>query len=253
MLSSITHNRQEDQPNKDIADIGDLSQRVDRVNHELGTDSHQRSGEHKRQHGHPDRELRLLGLIVRILHLHLLRVLAAHRVRAHAANLCQSAAGVALADALAPLLDLQTGLVVHRRVGLELEEEVAAVDDKEEDTRAAGERDGILYPSWTYCQRMGIFFLFSCFFSGLLTFRPLVERSGNDQATDCQGEETGRCLGNDDVEVLLHAVDTAEEEAHAQDKQQVGQNTADQRGLHNDDLVLDQGDDGDDQFDGVTE
>lgn len=80
-----------------------------------------------------------------------------------------------------------------------------------------------------------------------------MERSGNDQATDCQGEKTGRCLGNDDVEVLLHAVDTAEEKAHSQDKQQVGQNTANQRGLHNDDLVLDQGNDGDDQFDGITE
>lgn len=80
-----------------------------------------------------------------------------------------------------------------------------------------------------------------------------MERSGNDQATDCQGEKTGRGLGNDNVKVLLHAVDTASEEAHAHDKQQVGQDTADQRGLHNDDLVLDQGDDGDNQFDGITE
>jgi len=52
--------------------------------------------------------------------------------------------------------------------------------------------------------------------------------------------------------MLLHAIDTAEEEAHAHHQQQVGQHTADEGGLHNKSLALDQRDNCDDQFDGVT-
>lgn len=86
----------------------------------------------------------------------------------------------------------------------------------------------------------------------LTSRRPLVEGSRDDQAAYRQREQTGCCLRHDDVEVLLHAVDAAGEETHAQHQQQVGKHTSDERGLHDEDLVLDQGNDGDDQFDGVT-
>ena len=52
--------------------------------------------------------------------------------------------------------------------------------------------------------------------------------------------------------MLFEAVDAAEEKAHAHDQQQIGQHTANEGGLDNDDLLLHQRDDGDDQFDGVT-
>jgi hypothetical protein len=53
-------------------------------------------------------------------------------------------------------------------------------------------------------------------------------------------------LRDDDVEMLFHAVDSAEEETHSHDEEQIRQHTADQRGLDDDDFLLDQGNDGDD-------
>lgn len=81
---------------------------------------------------------------------------------------------------------------------------------------------------------------------------PLVEGSRDDQAAYRQRQQTGCGLRHDDVEVLLLAVEATGEETHAQHQQQIGKHTPDERGLHDEDLVLDQGDDGDDQFDGVT-
>lgn len=85
-----------------------------------------------------------------------------------------------------------------------------------------------------------------------LTVRPPVVGSGDNQTANSQCEHTRGCLGNCHVEMLLHAIDTAEEEAHAHHQQQVGQHTADEGGLHNKSLALDQRDNCDDQFDGVT-
>lgn len=84
------------------------------------------------------------------------------------------------------------------------------------------------------------------------TTGPVVECSWDDQTGDGQCEKRCCCLRNGHVEVLFHAVDTAEEETHSQDEEQVGQHTADQRGLHNENLIVDESEDGDDQFDGVT-
>jgi hypothetical protein len=85
-----------------------------------------------------------------------------------------------------------------------------------------------------------------------LTIRPLVVGSGDDQTANSQCEHTRGCLGNCDVEMLLHAIDTAEQETHAHHQQQVGQHTADEGGLHDKGLALDQSDDCDNQLDGVT-
>lgn len=76
--------------------------------------------------------------------------------------------------------------------------------------------------------------------------------SGDDQTANGQCEHTHGCLGNCYVEILLYARDTAEEKAHAHHQEQVGQNTSDERGLHDEGFALDQCDDCDDQFDGVT-
>ena len=81
----------------------------------------------------------------------------------------------------------------------------------------------------------------------------VVEDGGDDQGGDAEGQEGGGCLGDGDVEVLLHAVDAAGEESHTKHEQQVGKHTADKRGLHNGDLIFDQGLNGYDEFDSVTE
>lgn len=155
MLGRVTNNRQENQTNKGFANVSGFCQGVDRVDlvqfssdivhlgcrvqavgyttthHELGTDGNQCSGEQQRQKSHEDGQLRLLGLVTRVLHLHL-RVLAAHGADGHFADLGDSARCVALGDALAAFLHLGTWPIVDLRVGLELEEEVAAVDDEKE-------------------------------------------------------------------------------------------------------------------------
>lgn len=128
MLRRIAHNRQQNQPDKGLTDIPRLRQRINRVNHELRTNSNKHSRDTERQQRNPDHQLRLLGLIVGVLELDLLCVLPAHCVRGHAADLGEAPAGVAFADALAPFLDFAARLVVHVCVGFELEEEVAAVD-----------------------------------------------------------------------------------------------------------------------------
>lgn len=51
------------------------------------------------------------------------------------------------------------------------------------------------------------------------TVGPLVECSGDYQTGDGEGEKTGCCLGDDDIEMLFHAVDAAEEETHAHDEE----------------------------------
>lgn len=76
-------------------------------------------------------QLRLLGLVLCVLQVDFLGVGAAHCAGGHFADLRDAAAGVA--GFFAALFDFFRGLVVHVCVGLELEEEVAAVDDEEED------------------------------------------------------------------------------------------------------------------------
>lgn len=53
--------------------------------------------------------------------------------------------------------------------------------------------------------------------------------------------------------MLLQAVEPAEKETHSHDQQQIGQHTPDERCLYNDHFVVFQGDDGHDQFDGVSD
>lgn len=79
-----------------------------------------------------------------------------------------------------------------------------------------------------------------------------VERSRDDQTGYRQSQQTGCRLRDDGVEVLFQTVDTTKEETHAHDQQQIGEHAADERGLDDEDLIVDQGDDGDDQFDGVA-
>lgn len=85
-------------------------------------------------------QLGLIGLIIRILHLHLLRVFTAHHAGGHLADLCKVAGSVTLSDLCATFLDLLAGAIVDLYVRLELEEEVAAVNDEEQDTGASGQR-----------------------------------------------------------------------------------------------------------------
>jgi hypothetical protein len=54
-----------------------------------------------------------------------------------------------------------------------------------------------------------------------LTVRPPVVGSRDDQTADSQCQHTRSCLGNCHIEMLLHTINAAQEEAHAQDQKQV--------------------------------
>lgn len=84
------------------------------------------------------------------------------------------------------------------------------------------------------------------------TCGPLVERRGNDQTTHGQRKKTSRRLCHHRVEVLLQTVEATAEETHSQNQEQIRQHTPNQRGLHNHNFILGQGDDGHDQFNSVS-
>lgn len=86
----------------------------------------------------------------------------------------------------------------------------------------------------------------------LRTIGPCVEGSRNDQTADSQSEQTGGSLRHNNVEMLLHSIDSTEEEAHAHDQQQVRQHTPNERSLYDKDLLLHQCENGDDQLDSIT-
>ena len=79
-----------------------------------------------------------------------------------------------------------------------------------------------------------------------------MERGRNDKTPDTQRQQTRCCLSNCSVEELLDPFETPEKEGHAHDKQQIRQDTADQGGLNDDNLVLDESNHRNDQFNRVT-
>jgi len=66
-----------------------------------------------------------------------------------------------------------------------------------------------------------------------------VECRGNNQATNCQCEETCRSLSDNDVEILFKPVQAAKEEAHSHDQQQIREHASNERRLDDDDLTVD--------------
>jgi hypothetical protein len=59
-------------------------------------------------------------------------------------------------------------------------------------------------------------------------------------------------LRNSRVEELLETIDSAKEETHAQYKKQVGEHTANQGRLDDDDLFVRKRNDTNDEFNGIT-
>lgn len=56
--------------------------------------------------------------------------------------------------------------------------------------------------------------------------RVRLKRRWDDETANSKGEQTGGCLCDGHVEVLLDPIETTEEEAHSQDQEQVGEYTA---------------------------
>lgn len=190
--------------------------------------------------GHSDMQLRLLGVI---------RWGQNRRIRADEVVVAVRAARPAdtstdAADLHKRLLDgaLQHGafarahgdlsalFVEHVGVGLELEEEVRGVHDQQDDGGAAGQ----------------------CGDGPGLGRAELVEAGRDDDTADGQGKEGGGGLRDGLVEVLLLPAQAAEEEAHAHDEEEVGEDAAYEGGLHDHDLALGECDDGHDHLDSVT-
>lgn len=70
---------------------------------------------------------------------------------------------------------------------------------------------------------------------------------------DTQAQQTSTHVGDSAVVDLLAEAKTSQEEGHAKNKKQVGQDGAKYRSLYNADLVFGQSDDEDDEFDCISE
>lgn len=80
-----------------------------------------------------------------------------------------------------------------------------------------------------------------------------MEGSGQKQADYTQTEQTGTHLGDSAVIDLFLEAKTTSKECHAHNQEKVCQDGAKQRSLDDTDLILDQGNDEDDQLHGVSE
>jgi len=69
---------------------------------------------------------------------------------------------------------------------------------------------------------------------------------------DTQAQQASTHVGDSAVVDLLSEAKTSQEEGHAKDEKQIGQDRAKQRSLYDADLVLDQSDDEDDEFDSIA-
>jgi hypothetical protein len=79
------------------------------------------------------------------------------------------------------------------------------------------------------------------------------EEGGKDTNDASQGQERARSLGSGDLKVGLLEFPTGSEEGAAEDEEEVGEDGAEHRGLHDPELIVDESDDADDGFDGVCE
>ena len=69
---------------------------------------------------------------------------------------------------------------------------------------------------------------------------------------DTQTQQASAHLSDGAVVDLLSVAETSQEESHAKNEKQIGQDGAKERSLYNADLILDQSDDKDDQFDCIS-
>ena len=73
------------------------------------------------------------------------------------------------------------------------------------------------------------------------------------QTHDTQTQQASAHLSDGAVVDLLSVAETSQEESHAKNEKQIGQDGAKERSLYNADLILDQCNDENDQLDGVSE
>ncbi|KAH6607600.1 hypothetical protein Trco_003913 [Trichoderma cornu-damae] len=240
VLGGVADNGEQDEADKLLGQGAVLGDGVDGSDHVLGAEGNDGGGGGKGADGDEEVQLGILLLLVVVLlrvdedagHL-LVAVLLDDAAADEGAGDHQALLEVRVRGPAAPGLGghLLALLVEDLLVRLELEEQVGAVDDEQDDGGAAGELGHVIGG------RVG---------GG-------VEDGGDDDGGGRQGQHGGGGLGHDGVEVLLRAAQAAEEEAEAHDQQQVGEDGADERGLDNGNLVVDEGDDGDDELDGIAE
>ena len=138
----VAHDGKEDQADKGARDAAlGVGDGVDTPRHGLGTDRHQRRRHRQREHGNPFTKAGLLGLLLGFPDQVPLRGETACGCRNSGAGCgdCSCHAAFFGVFTCAALFYLSGGCVEHHGVRFELEEDVAAVDDQEEDGGAAGE------------------------------------------------------------------------------------------------------------------
>lgn len=240
VLGGVADDREQDQADELGADGPALRDGTDAVDHELGADGDDGSGDGQGGDGDEEVELRLLAFVVfrhvgdPIMHPLVVSSTRREAMAAHdSGGGDESLSDSALLEVAVPeglCLDFLAFLGEDHGVGFELEKEVGGVDEKQDDGGAAGELGDV----------------------GLGCGAGDVKNGGDNDSGHGEGEETGGRLGNGGVEVLLLTAQAAEKEAHAHDEQQVGEDTADEGGLDNDNLLVNQRNDGNNELDGVT-
>jgi len=230
MFRRVAHNGNENQTDKSLANLGRLDDGIDARDKVVGADGDNNGRGDKDDDGGDEAHAGLLML------------------------------------ALLLLLDASLGglgvFVVHAVeevvVGTELEPEVEAVEEEEDDGSTAGEEED------------GAFLIFVRGVDDVVELRVhSLDRAlkgcglsismrvclkaycrGNDERSRRQSEQRARRLGRAGGESLLHArtigvsqvPEAAEEKAHAENEKEVGENGAEHRGLYDFDLAIAKGD-----------
>lgn len=234
VLGGVADDGQQDQADKLLAQSRRLSETVDGVDHELGAERDNDGGDEEGSDGHKEMQLGVVLLIFllvngRLLVLHgggVLVLVAAVANEGHARQVLLKTVSVSPRASG----DLFALLVEDVEMGVELEEQVRKVHQQQDHGGAA--------------RQLGDFRL------GGIGLE--IEDGGDDDGGNGQGEEGGGRLSDGGVEVLLGTAQAAKEEAESHDEQQVGQDGADERGLDDDNLTLDESEDGDDELDSIA-
>lgn len=217
-----------------------MSEVINGRNHVLGTKRDDDSGAEKCAHGHQEVQLGVFLVVLfflfksgRVLVFRRYLVLLLSTGRPHDVASARKV-GNALSDTLAVRPRLAGNLfalhVENVNVGVELEVKVGKVYEKQDNGSTTRELSEV----------------------GLRSVCPDAEDGGDNDGGDSKSKKRSGSLCDGRVEVLLSAAKTAKEETEAHDEQQVGEDGADEGGLDNDVIPLDESNNGDNQLDSVT-
>mmetsp|Transcript_10109 Transcript_10109/g.28814 ORF Transcript_10109/g.28814 Transcript_10109/m.28814 type:complete len:463 (+) Transcript_10109:307-1695(+) len=217
VLHSIAHDRQDDQTDKGAAHTGLLAVPIDAVHQKLRKEGDEQGRNEQSQHRHGHRDGGFFLLLFFLIFI---------------VDGVQTVTVVAVGGSLGGVRYPHVGLLVEDvSMRLQLEDEQLDVHEHEEDGSESGDQQDVF----------------------ILHVVVLRKRGGQNQRDAAQRQQAHVGRGRRRIEGLLLVLHTAKEEAGAQHQEQVGEDGADHGGLHDADLVRQQGLHGDHDLYGVAE